>query len=86
MPPSSFTINDLNQILIDNVGLSHDDALGDLDTPFAVLGIDSLALIAMKVALEEEYGLDVANEDLSTLTSPRATIEYANKRLMEGNP
>lgn len=83
MPAPTFTANDLKQILVDQVGLEEDDFPDDLDTSFAAVGLDSLALIEMALALEHDYGLNVSDLDLSTLTTPRATIDHANVHLME---
>ncbi len=43
------------------------------------LGVDSLDLFELVMALEEEYGLEIPTEDLEKLTTVGALIEYLRK-------
>ena len=43
------------------------------------LGADSLDLVEMVMALEEEYGKEIPTEDLEKLTAIGEVVEYLNK-------
>lgn len=43
------------------------------------LGADSLDTVELVMALEEEFDIDVPDEDAEGLTSVAAVIEYINK-------
>ena len=43
------------------------------------LGVDSLDLFEMVMALEEEYGKEIPTEDLEKLTTIGEVVEYLNK-------
>ena len=48
-----------------------------LDTSFKDdLGADSLDLFEMVMALEEEYGIEIPSEELESLTTVGAIIDY----------
>ena len=43
------------------------------------LGVDSLDLFELVMALEEEYGLEIPTEDLEKLTTVGSLIDYLRK-------
>lgn len=43
------------------------------------LGVDSLDLFELVMALEEEYGLEIPTEDLEKLSTVGSLIEYLRK-------
>ena len=51
-----------------------------VDTEFSEAGIDSLDHASILLALQEEYGLTVPDEDTDKCTSIRAIVEYAAER------
>ena len=51
-------------------------ALGDRDDLASSLDIDSMALIDIALELERRTGLHVPDEDLPTLTSVQAAVDY----------
>ncbi|HIR13927.1 MAG TPA: acyl carrier protein [Candidatus Choladousia intestinavium] len=49
----------------------------------ADLSADSLDLFELVMALEEEYNVEIPNEDLEQLTTVNAVVEYLKKRGIE---
>ena len=47
------------------------------------LGADSLDLVELVMAMEEEFGMEVPDEDAEKLRTVRDVIEYVKKRLGE---
>ena len=43
------------------------------------LGVDSLDLFELVMALEEEYGVEIPTEDLETLTTVGAVAKYVEE-------
>lgn len=57
--------------------LSLDNAEITMETSFKDdLGVDSLDLFELVMALEEEFGTEIPSEDLENLTTVGAVIEY----------
>ena len=48
------------------------------------LGADSLDLVELVMAMEEEFGMEVPDEDAEKLRTVKDVIEYVKKRLGEG--
>lgn len=44
------------------------------------LGVDSLDLFELVMALEEEFGVEIPTEDLETLTTVGAVARYVEER------
>jgi len=55
-----------------------DDAM---DVPFADLGYDSLALMETASRLQRDYGIDLPDETVVDVETPRAFIELVNSRI-----
>ena len=49
------------------------------DTPIADLGADSLDVVELLTKLEEEYGVYVPDEDITSLKTPRLVAEYIDR-------
>lgn len=47
------------------------------------LGADSLDLFELVMAFEEEYGVEIPSEDLESLTTVGAVIEYMKSKGVE---
>lgn len=47
------------------------------------LGADSLDLFELVMALEEEYGVEIPSEDLESITTVGAVIEYIKAKGVE---
>ncbi len=51
------------------------ETINDRDAFVADLGLDSLTLMEIGVDIDQEYGLDMSDEDMKQLTSVQASAE-----------
>ncbi|MFG1666843.1 acyl carrier protein [Streptomyces sp. Y7] len=84
-----FTLDDLVDLTRTYAGESEEGALdGDIvDVLFTHLGYDSVALMEVLSHIKHEYGIDLAEEAVDALKTPRAVIEKVNEviRSQSGN-
>lgn len=80
MSAHEFTVEDLKRILREGAGTDEGvDLDGDiLDTDFASLGYDSLAVLETGSRIEREFGLTLGDDVLTEVETPRALIEAVN--------
>lgn len=81
MTEQSFSFEDLKRILVDRVGLPEDVVKDEPDLTFEDMGLDSLALVEIQLAMEQEYGFTVADEDAERILNVGEAIAYVNERL-----
>ncbi len=80
---TQFGFDDLKRILVDRVGLPEEDVKNDPEMTFDEMGLDSLAFVEIQLAMEQEYGFTIADEDAEQIHTVGAAIEYCNRRLAE---
>jgi acyl carrier protein len=80
----TFSFQDLKRILVDRVGLPEDSVSEDPDTTFEDMGLDSLAFVEIQLAMQQEYGFTIEDEDAAEITTVGEAIDYVNRRL-QGN-
>ena len=80
-----FGFEDLKRILVDRVGLPEDQVTNDLSQTFDDLGLDSLAFVEIQLAMEQDYGITVADEDAEKIHSLQEAIDYVNVQLSEAS-
>ena len=69
----------IKEIIADKLGL--DDVEITAETSFKEdLGVDSLDLFELVMALEEEFGTEIPSEDLEGLTTVGSVIEYIKNK------
>jgi len=72
----------VKKIIVEQLGVSEDQV-----TPEAKfiedLGADSLDLVELIMALEEEFGADIPDEDAEKLTTVGAAISYVEGKSQE---
>jgi acyl carrier protein len=85
MAAQTFTFDDLKRILVDRVGLNEDDVVDDPEATFESMGLDSLAFVEIQLAMQQEYGFTIADEDAERITTVGEAIDYVNQRLAEGD-
>lgn len=72
----------VKKIVVENLAVSEDQV-----TPEARfiedLGADSLDLVELVMAFEEEFGSDIPDEDAEKLTTVGSAIEYIEKKSQE---
>ena len=84
MAAQTFTIDDVKRILVERVGMEESDVPDDPDATFESMGLDSLAFVEIQLAMQQEYGFTIADEDADRITTMGQAIEYVNSRLQEG--
>jgi acyl carrier protein len=83
-PDKTFSFDDLKRILVDRVGLPEDDVTNDPEAKFEDMGLDSLAFVEIQLAMQQEYGFEIPDEDAQEITTVGQSIEYVNRKLAEG--
>jgi len=77
----SFTFEDLKRILVDRVGLSESAVTDNPEATFEDMGLDSLALVEIQLAMQQEYGFAIPDEDADRIQTVGEAIDYVNGRL-----
>jgi acyl carrier protein len=80
---TQFGFEDLRRILVDRVGLDESDVKDDPKATFDEMGLDSLAFVEIQLAMEQEYGFTIADEDAERILTVGEAIDYVNQRLAE---
>ncbi len=80
-----FTFEDVKRILVERVGVPEENVVNDPDATFEDMGLDSLAFVEIQLAIQQEYGFSIPDEDAEKLTTVGQGIEYVNQRLAEQN-
>jgi acyl carrier protein len=78
-----FTFNDLKDILVNRIGLPEGEIVHDPDLAFADLGLDSLAFVEIQLAMQQQYGFSIPDEDAHQITTVGEALDYTNRRLQE---
>jgi acyl carrier protein len=47
------------------------------------MGLDSLAFVEIQLAMQQEYGFTIPDEDAESITTLGEAIDYVNRRLEE---
>ena len=72
----------LIEILTEILNLREDEI--SLDMSLADdLGADSLAITEIALRVEEEYNIEISDDDLENLVTVKDAVEYLNKRLSQ---
>jgi minimal PKS acyl carrier protein len=78
-----FSMEDMKDILVNRVGLP-DEAVGDDPSKsFEDLGLDSLAFVEIQLAVQQQFGFTIADEDAQNILTMQDAIDYTNRRLQE---
>jgi acyl carrier protein len=78
-----FTFEDVKRILVDRVGLPEENVVDDPNATFEGMGLDSLAFVEIQLAIQQEYGFTIPDEDADKLVTVGEGIDYVNQRLSE---
>ncbi len=68
------------EIVKDKLGID-DDKITDDAKYVDDLGADSLSLVDVAMALEDEFGMKIPDEDIEKITTVGATVEYIKEHL-----
>jgi acyl carrier protein len=85
MAVREFTFENAKDILVNRIGVPEDSISGDPSQSFEDLGLDSLAFVEIQLAIQQEYGFTIPDEDAEKLTTVGQGIDYVNQRLAEQN-
>lgn len=80
---TQFGFEDLKRILVDRVGLNEDDVKDEPSLTFDEMGLDSLAFVEIQLAMEQDYGVSVSDEDAENIHTVGEAIDFVNRRLAE---
>lgn len=76
-----FTHADLETILVERIGLAKSDVPSDPAATFAELGLDSLAVVEIQLAVQQQWGFTIPDEDAGSMPTLGDAIAYVNARL-----
>ena len=79
----TFSFDDLKDILVNRVGLSEDAVKDDPNATFDDMGLDSLAFVEIQLAVQQQYGFTIPDEDAQEIHTVQDAIDYTNRRLAE---
>jgi acyl carrier protein len=80
---TQFGFEDLKRILVDRVGLPEEDVKDDPNLTFDDIGLDSLAFVEIQLAMEQDYGITVGDEDAENIHTFGEAINFVNRQLAE---
>jgi minimal PKS acyl carrier protein len=79
---STITIEDVHRILVESAGAAGDwEPREIIDESFETLGYDSLALIESAGLIKREYGVDIPDDEVTELETPRQLLDLVNTTL-----
>jgi acyl carrier protein len=78
-----FTFKDLKDILVTRVGLAAEDVVDDPNATFDSMGLDSLAFVEVQLAIQQQYGFSIPDEDAHRITRVGEAVDYTNRRIQE---
>jgi acyl carrier protein len=78
-----FTFKDLKDILVNRVGLAAEDVVDDPNATFDSMGLDSLAFVEVQLAIQQQYGFSIPDEDAHRITRVGEAVDYTNRRIQE---
>jgi acyl carrier protein len=85
MATETFTMDDAKRILVERVGMNEADVPDDPEATFDSMGLDSLAFVEIQLAMQQEYGFSIPDEDASEIVTLGQSVDYVNRRLQEGD-
>ena len=83
MAAREFTFEDAKNILVNRIGVPEDSISGDPSQSFEDLGLDSLAFVEIQLAMQQEFGFQIPDEDAEQITTIGEAVDYTNRRLGE---
>ncbi len=78
-----FSFDDLKEILVGRIGVPESAVVNDPNLAFEDIGLDSLAFVEIQLALQQQYGFTIPDEDAHEITTIGQAIDYTNRRLQE---
>jgi|TARA_B110000438_G_scaffold117593_1_gene114893 acyl carrier protein len=72
------TFDKVKEVVIDKLGVE-DDKIVSAASFVDDLGADSLDTVELIMQLEEEFGIEIPDEDAETITTVQAAVDYIEK-------
>ena len=72
------TFDKVKEVVIDKLGVE-DDKIVSESSFVDDLGADSLDTVELIMQLEEEFGIEIPDEDAETITTVQAAVDYIDK-------
>ncbi|MGI6678491.1 MAG: acyl carrier protein [Dehalobacterium sp.] len=69
----------IKQIVVDQLGVEDEEQV-TMETSFKDLDADSLDVVELIMALEEEFDTEIPDEDAEKLTTVGAAVEYIKEK------
>lgn len=69
----------IKDIVADQLGVEKNEIT--METSFEELNADSLDVVELIMALEEEFDIEISDEDAEKLTTVGAAVEYVKSKL-----
>jgi len=68
----------VKHIIVEQLGVDEDEVKAEASF-VDDLGADSLDVVELVMALEEEFGLEISDEDAEKITTVKMAVEYIQK-------
>ncbi len=72
----------IKQIIAEQLGLGEEE-IQDSASLLDDLGADSLDIVELVMAMEEEFEMEIPDEDAEKIVTVKDVIDYVNKRTQE---
>ena len=72
------TFDKVKEVVIDKLGVE-DDKIVSTASFVDDLGADSLDTVELIMQLEEEFGIEIPDEDAESITTVQAAVDYIDK-------
>ena len=72
------TFDKVKEVVIDKLGVE-DDKIVSTASFVDDLGADSLDTVELIMQLEEEFGIEIPDEEAETITTVQAAVDYIDK-------
>ena len=72
------TFDKVKEVVIDKLGVEDDKIVSDASF-VDDLGADSLDTVELIMQLEEEFGIEIPDEDAENITTVQAAVDYIDK-------
>jgi acyl carrier protein len=69
------TLDKVKEVVIDKLGVEEDKIISSASF-VDDLGADSLDTVELIMQLEEEFGIEIPDEDAETITTVQAAVDY----------
>jgi len=78
-----FAFDDLRRLLVERVGVEDDKIVNDPSLTFTDMGVESLGFVELMLAMQQELGFTIPEEDAEKILTIGDVLAYANRRLAE---